>query len=243
LPVGDRLAQHRALVPGVVGGEQQRVLRQRLVVRIPVIGDLESRHHRAHGLRHALTRVRGVGRRQVLRELDADLELDDEVQVVRRAHAPGALLHLFAVQRAADRIVDTDHGTHLRRGERDLPSRHRAEIVGLARDELVLNVVGRIGRVRRELRRQWGEGRFPAMRIEQQARRALGSGGFCLFFHAASPFLEIGARGGTRTRTTLRSGDFKSPAATGYATRADCEQGMEAGVGIEPASTALQAAA
>ena len=29
-----------------------------------------------------------------------------------------------------------------------------------------------------------------------------------------------GARGGSRTRTTFRSGDFKSPAATNYATRA-----------------------
>ncbi len=64
-----------------------------------------------------------------------------------------------------------------------------------------------------------------------------------------------GARGGTRTRTTLRSRDFKSLASTGFATRAagnrivteplrgDCGRGsarcrssrMEAGVGIEPA--------
>ena len=50
----------------------------------------------------------------------------------------------------------------------------------------------------------------------------------------------FGARGRTRTDTALRPGDFKSPAATNYATRA---AQLEAGVGIEPAYTALQAAA
>src|SRR5688500_11021869 len=59
-----------------------------------------------------------------------------------------------------------------------------------------------------------------------------------------------GARGRNRTGTTLRSGDFKSPASTSFATQAAALAGilplagsLEAGVGIEPAYTALQAAA
>ena len=72
-----------------------------------------------------------------------------------------------------------------------------------------------------------------------------------------------GARSRDRTCTPLRARDFKSLASTSFATRAGVaepradraarqpvgestpatETGLEAGVGIEPASTALQAAA
>ena len=51
-----------------------------------------------------------------------------------------------------------------------------------------------------------------------------------------------GARGRNRTGTPFLARDFKSLASTNFATRAAKEK-MEARVGIEPASTALQAAA
>ena len=57
------------------------------------------------------------------------------------------------------------------------------------------------------------------------------------------PKAVFGAPGRTRTGTTLRSGDFKSHASTNFATGAVTGLSMEAWVGIEPAYTALQAAA
>jgi hypothetical protein len=49
-----------------------------------------------------------------------------------------------------------------------------------------------------------------------------------------------GADGGTRTHTPFQEADFKSAASTSFATSA---LKVEARVGIEPAYTALQAAA
>lgn len=57
--------------------------------------------------------------------------------------------------------------------------------------------------------------------------------------------IDNGARSRNRTGTTHRSRDFKSLASTNFAIRADeldskLQKVMEAEVGIEPASTALQ---
>ena len=63
-------------------------------------------------------------------------------------------------------------------------------------------------------------------------------------------YLQVGARGRTRTGTVLPPRDFKSLASTNFATRANnfliyrlYFSRLEARAGIEPTYTALQAAA
>ena len=56
------------------------------VVGVAVVGKLDRRHDGADRTGDALARERRVGGREVLGDLHADLELNDEVDVARGAH-------------------------------------------------------------------------------------------------------------------------------------------------------------
>jgi hypothetical protein len=171
LPGLDRVAEHRAFVPGVVGDELERVLAQLGVVGVAVVGQLERRHHRAHRLRHALVKERGVGRRQVLGHLHRDLELDQQPAVVGGAHAGRRAAHARLEHGPCLRVVHADEAAHLRAGERNLVADDGAELLRAQRDEGILDGVRLLAGPGRELCRQRREALAPLVRFEQPLRR------------------------------------------------------------------------
>jgi hypothetical protein len=111
-PFPDRLAEHGAFVPAVGRDEFIRVAGKLRVVGVAVVGDLDRRHDRADRLLDAFPVEGGVGHRQVLADLDADLEFHDQSHVVRGPD----LRRRAADQRAQDDPglgrVDTDEAPH-----------------------------------------------------------------------------------------------------------------------------------
>ena len=146
---------------------------QQRVVGVAVVGQFDCGHRGRHALGDTVARVRGVDGGNILRHLEGDLEFDDEPLIVGGPHARLAAANRAFMHVAGDRIVQPDHGAHLRRGERDLVARHGAEGLGAAAHELALDGVSLAHVARRELRRQRREALAKLMRVEQPLSRAL----------------------------------------------------------------------
>src|SRR5207237_1289164 len=112
-PVLDRHAEHRALVPAVVGDELERMPGELAIVGVAIVGELDRRHHRAHEGRDAAARIGRIGGRQVGRHFHGELELDDQMDIVRGAHARGRAVQGRGEHDAGLGSIDADEALHL----------------------------------------------------------------------------------------------------------------------------------